>query len=594
MKSPPLLQSIQRLYGHLSRRRRTQLAGLLGLMLVGAVAELVTIGAVLPFLALMADSGKALEYPFLQRLFSMLGWQDMHSILLPATLLFATVAVASGAIRMLLFWVSSKVTYGIGYDLGVEVYRRTLFQPYRYHVARNTSQIIGGMNKVEVVMAALLTPLMASIIAALTSTAILVALILIDPVVASIAGIGFTVLYLLITLTTRHRVRKNSQIISQVHSTRVQAVQEGLGGIRDVLIDGSQGVYVDRFRRIDAALRKAQVVNTVIATAPRYLIEAVGMVLIAGLAYWLSLREGGLIAAIPVLGALAIGAQKLLPLMQQVYNGWASIMGNTGVINDVVDLIEQPIPGEYLDSAPLERLPFKQSITLQDINFRYAQKSENVLKALSLNIAKGSRVGFIGKTGSGKSTALDLMMGLLEPTDGRILIDGLPLTSSNRRNWQARIAHVPQTIYLSDATVAENIAFGIEKLDIDYDRVREAARKAHIAGHIEALPKQYETEVGERGVRLSGGQRQRIGIARALYKQADVLIFDEATSALDDTTEHSVMEAIRDLGPELTVMLIAHRLSTLSACDFIFELSAGQLLRQGNYRQIIGSPNSLG
>ncbi len=584
-----LISAIRRLYSHLSRRRRVQLVWLLCLMLVGAVAELVTIGAVLPFLALMADPGKAMEYPLLQQVFTALGWQNPHSILLPVTLLFALVAVSSGAIRILLIWASSKVTFGIGYDLGVDVYRRTLFQPYRYHVARNTSQIVAGMNKVQIVIGGLLTPLMYAIIAVITSVAIVAALMLIDATIAIIAAVGFTVLYLLITLATRRKLRRNSQIISQVHNTRVQAIQEGLGGIRDILIDSSQAVYVDRFKKIDTTMRKAQAANAVIATAPRYLIEATGMVLIAGLAYWLSLRQGGLIAALPVLGALAIGAQKLLPLMQQVYNGWASIMGSKDVINDVVDLIEQPIPAEYLNSHTQPLLQFKQSLVLQDVDFRYANNGRNVLKQLSLKIEKGSHVGFIGKTGSGKSTALDLIMGLLEPTNGAILVDGVPLTSINRRGWQSRIAHVPQTIYLSDATIGENIAFGFDKSSIDYTRVCVAARQAHIAEHIETLPDQYDTLVGERGVRLSGGQRQRIGIARALYKQADVLIFDEATSALDDHTESSVMEAIRDLGPELTVMMIAHRLSTLSHCDCIFELADGNLIRQGSYSQIVAN-----
>lgn len=582
-----LISAIRRLCSHLSRRRRVQLVGLLGLMLAGAVAELVTIGAVLPFLALMADPAKALHYPMLQDAFSFLGWQDKNSILLPATIMFGIVAVASGAIRMLLIWVSNRVMYAIGYDLGVEVYRRTLFQPYRYHVARNTSQIIAGMGKVQAVVAGLLLPLITTIIAAITAVAILVALILIDPFVATAACAGFTALYLIITLSTRRKLHKNSQIISKGQVARVQAVQEGLGGIRDVLIDNSQAMYVQRFQKVDASLRKAEVANTFIGAAPRYLIEAIGIVLIAALAYWLSQRDGGLAAALPVLGALAIGAQKLLPLMQQIYNGWAIVVGNRAIINDVVELIEQHVPEEYLGHNTRQSLPFESTLILDNVSFRYSTNSRDVLAQLSLEIPKGSRVGFIGKTGSGKSTALDLIMGLLEPSGGNIVIDGVPLTSGNRRGWQARIAHVPQTIYLADASIAENIAFGVEKAHVDYDRVQHAARQAQIAEHIQKLPKQYDTEVGERGVRLSGGQRQRIGIARALYKQADVLIFDEATSALDDGTERAVMEAIRGLGPDLTVMMIAHRLSTLSACDWIFELADGQLLRSGSYNQII-------
>ena len=210
-----------------------------------------------------------------------------------------------------------------------------------------------------------------------------------------------------------------------------------------------------------------------------------------------------------------------------------------------------------------------------------------VIKRLNLQIPRGSRVGFIGKTGSGKSTAIDLIMGLLEPMSGGIEIDGQLLTSANRRAWQAQIAHVPQSIYLADVTIAENIAFGLDVHDIDQQRMREAARKAQLAEFIETLPAQYQTEVGERGVRLSGGQRQRIGLARALYKQADVLVLDEATSALDDATEKAVMEAIDSLGKGITVLMVAHRVSTLSSCDRIFELKNGSLLREGSYQEVI-------
>lgn len=529
-----------------------------------------------------------MDFPVLQQFFGALGWQEASSILLPATLLFAVVAVLSGAVRVLVIWASNKVTFAIGYDLGVEVYRRTLFQPYSYHAARNSSEIIGGLNKVQLVINNLLMPLMTSVIAVITSAAILTALLMVDPLIAIVAGAGFTILYLLITLATRRKLHRNSEIISRVHNTRVQVVQEGLGGIRDVLIEGLQDVYVDRFKRIDAALRQAQVVNAAIGAVPRYLVEAIGMVLITVLAYWLSQRDGGLVGALPVLGALAIGAQKLLPLMQQVYVGWASIIGSSRVINDVVDLVDQPIPTEYLDEHVRSPLPFQRNLDLREVSFRYTQNGRDIIKKLSLQIEKGRRVGFIGKTGSGKSTALDLIMGLLEPTSGSILIDGKPLCSANRRQWQSRIAHVPQTIYLSDASIAENIAFGVENANIDNVRVRDAAKQASIAQYIERLPKGYETQVGERGVRLSGGQRQRIGIARALYKQADVLIFDEATSALDDGTEDSVMQAIGNLGKELTVMMIAHRLSTLSACDCIFEMSDGRLIRRGSYAEIVG------
>jgi ABC-type multidrug transport system fused ATPase/permease subunit len=310
------------------------------------------------------------------------------------------------------------------------------------------------------------------------------------------------------------------------------------------------------------------------------------MVLIALLAYWLSLRTGGLSAAIPALGALAIGAQKLFPQMQQIYYGWASLSGSSAALAEVVALLEQPIPDEYFKPSPASPAHLEHGIVLRNVGFRYRKDAPVVICRLSLQIPRGARVGFIGKTGSGKSTVLDLIMGLLEPTSGGIEIDGQLLTSANRRAWQACIAHVPQSIYLTDATIAENIAFGLYVHDIDQQRVREAARKAQLAEFIEGLPAQYQTAVGERGVRLSGGQRQRIGLARALYKQADVLVLDEATSALDDATEAAVMQAIDSLGKDITVLMVAHRVSTLRNCDRIFELKNGSLFREGSYQKL--------
>lgn len=563
------------------------MAGLLVVMLIGAVAELATLGAVVPFLALLADPAMATRYPVLQKLFSVIGWTHDQNILLPATVLFAVVAVSAAAIRMVLSWGTFKFTFGVGADISVEVYRRTLYQPYRYHVERNTSEIIGGLNKVQTVVHSVISPLVQGVVALILALAILAALVSIDPITAVVAGLGFGGIYILVTVTSRRQLRGNSRILAEKESTRVQSVQEGLGGIRDVLIDGTQGVYINRFSAIEAAQSRARSANSFIGTAPRYLIESVGMVLIAGLAYWLSHGSGGIAAAIPVLGALAIGAQKLMPLMQQVYYGWATLSGNRAVLADVVKLLDRPIPPEYSKPMTGPAAQLRCGISVRQLSFRYREDSHDVLHAVNLEIPRGSRVGFIGKTGSGKSTLIDLVMGLLEPTSGSIEIDGKALTSASRRAWQAHLAHVPQSIFLADTTIAENIAFGGDPRELDLDRVRDAARKAQLAEFIEGLPAQYQTSVGERGVRLSGGQRQRIGLARALYKQADVLVLDEATSALDDDTERSVMAAIESLGDEVTVLMIAHRTSTLSRCHRIFELKEGTLVRSCTYQDLI-------
>lgn len=580
--------ALRRLFSHLSPRRRVQLVGLSALMLLGALAELVTLGAVVPFLALLADPGRAAEYPVFQRAVNTLGWQDPNELLLPVTVLFALVVLCATAVRLVLLWATNRYVYGLGHDFGMEVYRRTLYQPYRFHVSRNTSQIIAGISKVQAVASGVLSPLLQGAVAVVLAGAILGMLFVIDALVAAAATLSFGVTYAFVTRVTRRRLRWNSGVIARAQSTRVQEMQEGLGGIRDILLDGSQPVHVRRFHQVDAAFREAQVANNLIGMSPKYLIEGMGIAIIAALAYATTLREGGLLAALPVLGALALGAQRLMPLLQAIYIGWAKTTGSEQTILDVVELIEQPIPpGALLPPAP-ERVPFDRELRLRDVAFRYQDDGPWILHGVDLRIGQGTRVGFVGPTGAGKSTLLDIIMGLLQPNSGALLVDGVQITEENRRNWQAKIAHVPQSIYLSDATMAENIAFGVEQEAIDMERVRLAARRAQISSFIESKPDAYASMVGERGVRLSGGQRQRIGLARALYRRAELLVLDEATSALDSETESAVMTAIAGLGDEITVLIIAHRLTTLRGCDMTVRIDHGKVSRGSTKDAAVG------
>jgi len=401
-----------------------------------------------------------------------------------------------------------------------------------------------------------------------------------------VAAVGFFASYALITWMSRRQLHRNSQRIAYEQTQVVKALQEGLGGIRDVLLNGTQPVYCDIYRQADHPLRRAQGNNTFIGQSPRYVMEAMGMVMIAALAYALSRQVGGIATALPVLGALALGAQRLLPALQQVYSNWASIAGSYASLDDTIELLDQPMLAELLQPAT-EPLVVQDTIRFDAVRFRYTSDGPWVLDGFNLTIPKGARVGFVGSTGSGKSTSLDLLMGLLMPTEGEVLVDGQPICGTRVRAWQLTIAHVSQSIFLADATLAENIAFGVLPDTIDLDRVRQAARQAHIADFIESSPEGYQAYVGERGIRLSGGQRQRIGIARALYKQASVLIFDEATSALDNSTEQSVMDAIEGLNRDLTILLIAHRLTTVRRCNIIVELEHGHVVAQGTYEHLL-------
>ncbi|MDX3911642.1 MAG: ABC transporter ATP-binding protein [Sphingobium sp.] len=586
-------RGLLQLFHYVSSRRRWQGLLVLALMVVGAVAELMTIGSVLPFLAFITDPEAASQYAAVRKMLVILDLRNHESAVTAFAVIFCLIALAAGAIRILLAWASQKFIFRVGFDLGVALYSSVLFQPYSFHVAHNSSQILAGINKVQQVLNGMMLPLMQGLTSLIIAIFILAGLLLVDARVALLSTASFGLIYFAVSLATRRRLRANSQIIAQSGTLKMKTVQEGLGGIRDVLIDRSQAVYIKKFSRIDERLRDAQATNALISVAPRFVIESIGMVLIAVLSLFLVKGEGGLTAALPVLGALALGAQRLLPLLQQTYNGWAQIMNNRSTFFDVLALLDQPgAKGpqsiHLLPSAPLGHvIPFNRDIRFEQVCFRYAASSPYAVDHVDLHIPKGARVGFMGKTGSGKSTMLDLIMGLLEPSAGAIRIDGEQLTKCNVAAWQNRVAHVPQAIYLSDGPIVENIAFGVDRAKIDMKQVYEAARKADIHNYIGGQTKGYDTLVGERGVRLSGGQRQRIGIARALYKQASVLVLDEATSALDDETEASVIEAVEGLGNDLTIIMIAHRLTTLRNCDIIYHIEGGRVVQRGRYSQLI-------
>ena len=575
------------LWRHLTRRRQRQLTLLLGLMVVSAFAEVVSLGAVVPFLGVLIAPDRVFNHPLVMGVAQSWGVTSADQLLLPLTLMFVTASLVAGAIRMMLLWASTRIAFSAGADLGIDVYRRTLYQPFHVHVARNSSEVISGIiNKVNGVVFGALQPSLMLLSSLLLLIAIMLTLIAIDPLMALLASISFGVSYGFITWMSRHRVHSNSERIAFEQTQVVKALQEGLGGIRDVLLDGSQSVYCDIYRKADIPLRRAQGNNIFIGGSPRYIMEALGMSLIAVLAYSFNGNSGGIASVLPVLGALALGAQRLLPALQTIYSAWTSIAGSHASLDDTIELLEQPVLEEALQPAPVPLL-LQRDIRFKDVSFRYADNGPWVLEGIDLAIPKGSRIGFVGNTGGGKSTALDLLMGLLLPTKGALLLDDQHLKGDRLRAWQRSIAHVPQSIYLADASIAENIAFGVAPQDIDLDRVKEAAQQAQIGDFIENLLEGYKATVGEQGIRLSGGQRQRLGIARALYKRASVLVFDEATSALDNATEQLVMEAIKGLSGDLTILLIAHRLSTIKQCDIVVELDQGRIVAQGTYDYLL-------
>ena len=579
----------KKLFLLMERRRRYQFLILLTLMILTSVFEVVSIGAVIPFLGALIEPSNIFELPAAQSFIQFLGVDEPTQIIFPISALFAIAVLMSGAMRVLLLWASVKFSFILGVDLSVGIFTQVINQPYIAHTKQNSSDIISAISiKIAQVINGVVLSVLNMISSFIIFIAIITILLVINPGASLIAILFFSLLYLFFYLYVKQKLKVNSSNITRESSSLIKILQEGLGGIRDIIIDGNQDFYRSIFWRADLVFRKSLGNNLFITNSPRYFMETFGVLLIVLLAYMLSTQgEKSFADGIPVLGALALGAQRLLPVMQIFYNSWGNIKGTHFVLEEVLFFLN--INDGKTMNVINNNCAFEKNIRLKDVSFGYDENSLPAINKINIDIKKGDCIGVIGKTGSGKSTLIDIMMGLLDPTHGTLEVDENVITSSNRRAWQSRIAHVPQNIYLSDSTIEENIAFGIPVEEIDSSLVKRAAISANIDSVVNEWPLKYKTILGERGIRLSGGQRQRIGIARALYKQADVLFLDEATSSVDSTTESSIMKAIEKLGNNVTLIIIAHRITTLKNCSRILELTNEGKIYEKAYSDITES-----
>ena len=556
--------------------------------MASAVAEVVSLGSVLPFLAVLTEPELLWNAPLIKQLAQTLGWTSASELLGPAAGIFASAAVAAALVRLTNLWLGGQLAAAIGSDLSCEAYRRTLYQPYSVHVQRNSSAVINSVTgQVNTTVDAINLVLQTST-STLIAISLLVGLICIEWKVALSALALFGCSYFLIGFFSRRALLSNGRVINNARAGVLKSLQEGIGAIRDVILDGTQNLYLDIYQSSERPQRQYQARNRFLSVFPRFSLEALGLISVAALATLLSARAGRGTDVLPLLGAFALGAQKLLPVMQQTYSGWSGLKSYSADLHGVLEMLEQPLPDVMQSNCNLD---LNSDIVFRNVSFSYGSSDLSVLSNINMSIEIGQRVGFVGTTGSGKSTTVDLLMGLLVPTQGQILVGGHelhdPECPGRLLAWRSAIAHVPQNVYLADSSIAENIAFGVPKEQIDFDRVHLAAQQAQIASFIEASPEGYNSFVGERGIRLSGGQRQRLGIARALYKQAQVLILDEATSALDNYTEQAVMDAINQLDRNLTVVMIAHRLSTVAKCDRVIRLDHGRVVADGPPSEVL-------
>ncbi|WP_321323599.1 ABC transporter ATP-binding protein [uncultured Parasphingorhabdus sp.] len=564
-----ILEEVRVLIRLMSPALRLRMVMTLLLMLLGIFAEMLTIGAVLPFIAFATNPESEMIGPQAR------AWFDwIHDDpLIAASIVLGGAAICSTGVRLFLSWASQKFIVNFGAELSREIFGRIIRQPYAEQVRRNSSEIMSGISKVNDVVYGFVQPLMQALISLTMVICISVLLFAISPFAAGVAGSIIVTAYALVARLSIHRLQHNSEIIATQMTRRTRILQDSLGGIRDIILERSQDVFESKFADADQRNRAAVGMNNVIATTPRYIVEAAGILAIIFVTAKMSAGTEGFTGAIPTLGAISFGALRLLPLVQSTWNGLSAAMGNRQLLADVLTYSELPVPDQHPKTG---RITLDRQLAFKNVSFRYTDGSPTLSK-VSIEINQGEHIGISGITGSGKSTFLDLVSGLLVPDEGQISVDGVPLRDENIGAWQASIAHVPQSIFLVDDTIAANIIFGSGRETIDESKLRRAATVAQLDPFLESLPLAFDTCVGERGVRLSGGQRQRIGIARAIYRQASVLILDEATSALDGVTEANIMTEISKLSDEFTVITVAHRQSTLAYCDRILNVADGQL-----------------
>jgi ATP-binding cassette, subfamily B, bacterial PglK len=585
------LERLRPLWQSLSPRRRRQILVLQFLSLAAALGEVANLAALLPFLRLLANPLEGLRA--LGPVAAPLQMLPHSSLLLSLGLGFMAVVVVSTLIRVFTIRRQLHLAALITSDLGVQVLSAVLHKPFAWHLQHNSSGVISNLTKdVEqtfVMIQALLMLAVNVVIVVLLGAALLT----LAPGLMLLIGAILAGFYLLVFRYTRGELRLDGERYTTHYQASLQVVQEALGGIRDVILDRSQPFFLAAYRGGNHTYLMAGAAINTKAQVPRYLIEGFAVMLIVALSLTLSLAGQGIERQLPLLGTLSLGAYRLLQPLQQCFIALSNLQANQASLLRLEPFlgVENPPPLRPCASLSWSTPPSLHTplVELKDVGFRYRPDGPWVLHHLHLRIAPGERIAFVGSTGSGKSTTSDLILGLLAPNQGKVLVWGQDLHGSPDlvEAWQERVAHVPQQIYLSDASFAANIAFGIPEAEIDLKRVQHAAQQARIADLIEHSPLGYGTVVGERGVRLSGGQRQRIGIARALYKQAELLVLDEATSALDNRTEAEVMEAIESLDREITVILIAHRLSTVKHCDSIVMLERGMISGVGTFPELL-------
>jgi ATP-binding cassette, subfamily B, bacterial PglK len=593
-----VLNDIVGLAQFISRRRKIQLGFILCLQVVGAGAEILSLGAVIPFLNALTNATTLLNSEKYSIYWTALGIGSEVELIMFFSAVFAGSVVVAGVVRWLTLWTQLRFGAALGADMVALVYRRTLLQPYKYHTNTNSSIIISLLSYDFNVAISVVNTIMSLNSQMLVVCAIGAGLLIYNPTIAGSVCIVFLLFYFLAMRLTRPRLIRNSNITSKNHQIILRLLQESYGSIRDLILASKQNLYVGRFAAADRLIRMSHASSQILVSTPRFVLEVIAIVTLTVATAVIVWRSGDISTVIPLLGVFVLAANRVLPAAQQIFMSISTLQSAHLSLQRTLATLQRPIDPVSV-AASTEPVAFEQVIELKDVYFRFNEPNQKddstsyILRGLNIRVPIRKTIALVGKTGSGKSTIADILMGLHRPTEGALTIDGKPLDEAGVAAWRSMVAHVPQAVYLSDASFKENIAFGEPVDEIDLDRVRSAAEQAQLADFIEGRPQGYDETVGERGIRISGGQRQRLGIARALYRRASVIILDEATSALDSETESAVMAAVRKLSGEVTMIIIAHRIATIRNADMIYEIDAGRVCASGTYDELIASSVSF-
>lgn len=585
-----MIGTYRKLFSLFDRTERRRFWILTGVMLLVAAAEIAGISAVLMLLNVLAAPETIQSSRTLSWLMQLSGLDSAFSFQIGLAVLVLFVVMAGLAVKALGTYATIRFSTMRGYAISSRLLAAYLSQPYAWFLDRNSAELEKNiLNEVDGLVDRVILPCLRLVANSLLVLAILGFLLMVDPLVTLFSGGVLGLGYGLIYLRFRGRLHRLGQVMMDAFENRFLVAQEATGGIKDVKLMGLEATYVRSYSTAARTAAQSGATMGAMSELPRFALEAITFGTMLALILLLLLKsDGNVTEIVPTLGVLAFSTMRLLPSLQQIYHALVALRGATPILDSIVaDFTSTPaLP--LADAVRTEPLRLERALELDGVSFAYAQAERPTLRGVDLVIPARTTVGIVGGTGAGKTTLVDLILGLLTPDEGELRVDGTRITPETMRAWQGTLGYVPQTIFLTDETIASNIAFGVPKHEIDMAAVERAARIAALHDFVVSeLPQGYDTFVGERGVRLSGGQRQRIGIARALYRNPTLLIMDEATSALDNITERVVMEAVNRIRADKTVILIAHRLTTVKTCDTIFLMDRGRLLAQGSYDELL-------